>query len=166
MIAALDVHYAGEEATAAALVFRDWTDAEPVETATVRVPKPAPYEPGRFYKRELPCLLRVLEELEAKPDTMVVDGHAWLGEGKPGLGAHLHAALHEKASVIGVAKKEFDGNTLALPVFRGKSKQPLWVTAAGVEPTTAAGYIQMMHGRHRLPTLLKRVDQLARGTYL
>jgi deoxyribonuclease V len=39
----------------------------------------------------------------------------------------------------------------------------LFITAAGVSLERAADYIKAMHGPFRLPTLLKRVDQLCRG---
>jgi len=40
----------------------------------------------------------------------------------------------------------------------------LYVTAAGMRLQEAADRIQRMHGPHRIPTLLKRVDTLARGS--
>ena len=43
----------------------------------------APYEPGRFYRRELPCLLTALEAITARPATVIMDGYVWLdGEGR------------------------------------------------------------------------------------
>ncbi|PKN30756.1 MAG: endonuclease V, partial [Deltaproteobacteria bacterium HGW-Deltaproteobacteria-21] len=48
-------------------------------------------------------------------------------------------------------------------VFRGRSKSPLYVTAAGMDPSEAAGHIRSMHGGHRIPTLLKQVDRLSRS---
>jgi deoxyribonuclease V len=48
-------------------------------------------------------------------------------------------------------------------VIRGRSKVPLNVTAVGIDAAEAAECIRRMDGRHRIPTLLKRVDQLARG---
>jgi deoxyribonuclease V len=38
----------------------------------------------------------------------------------------------------------------------------LFVTAAGIAPPRAADLVRSMHGPHRIPTLLKRTDQLAR----
>ena len=65
------------------------------------------------------------------------------------------------AAVIGVAKAAFErGN--AMPVLRGDSGRPLFVTAAGMNGHEAAELIRGMHGPHRVPTLLKRADQLAR----
>ena len=63
--------------------------------------------------------------------------------------------------MIGVAKTAFAGAP-AVPVVRGDSARPLYVTAAGLDPQLAARHLAAMHGPHRLPTLLKRVDTLAR----
>ena len=54
------------------------------------------------------------------------------------------------------------GATLAQELRRGTSRSPLYVTAAGMEATEAARHIAEMHGPHRVPTLLKRVDRLCR----
>jgi endonuclease V-like protein UPF0215 family len=48
-------------------------------------------------------------------------------------------------------------------VLRGESESPLFVSAVGVELTDAADAIKKRHGAYRIPTLLKRVDTLARG---
>ncbi|MBN1843541.1 MAG: endonuclease V, partial [Deltaproteobacteria bacterium] len=47
-------------------------------------------------------------------------------------------------------------------IFRGGSIHPLYVTSAGVDLQKASEKIRTMHGAHRIPTLLKRVDLLAR----
>jgi len=47
-------------------------------------------------------------------------------------------------------------------VLRGDSRRPLYVTAAGLDPAAAALHVRSMHGPFRIPTLLKRVDQLCR----
>jgi deoxyribonuclease V len=66
--------------------------------------------------------------------------------------------------VIGVAKTYFQGSR-AVSVRRPGSDRPLFVTAVGVDLTAAAQQIASMHGPYRIPTLLRRVDQLARGRY-
>jgi deoxyribonuclease V len=48
-------------------------------------------------------------------------------------------------------------------VLRGGSARPLYVTAAGLSADEAARRVRDMHGPYRIPTLLKRVDQLCRG---
>jgi deoxyribonuclease V len=49
----------------------------------------------------------------------------------------------------------------AKEVLRGQSRQPLFVTSVGLEDD-AAQCVRKMHGEFRMPTLLKRVDQLCR----
>jgi deoxyribonuclease V len=126
-----------------------------------RIESVAEYQPGEFYRRELPCLLAVLERGPAA-EVAVVDGYVWLGPERPGLGAHLFEALGKRIAVIGVAKTRFAGAGEAVPMYRGESRSPLYVTAAGVGVTEAAGWIARMAGPYRVPEMLKRVDQLAR----
>jgi len=159
MIACLDVHYGQETATAAGVIFNDWRDAEPADERVVRVSHIKPYVPGQFFLRELPCLIAVLDVLR-QAEVVVIDGYVWLGK-LPGLGAHLHSALGGKTAVIGVAKTKFQ-EADGIEILRGKSTKPLFITAAGIAPEIAAEHIRSMHGPHRIPTLLKRVDRLAR----
>jgi deoxyribonuclease V len=164
VIAALDVQYADERAAAAGLVFADWTDAAPVAERVVQVAEPAAYVSGEFWRRELPCLMQVLAALPGRPDVVVIDGYVWLdGQGRRGLGAHLHEALGGTVAVIGVAKSAFQGSPHAVPVVRGESTRPLFVTAQGLVPTDAAAAVARMHGPFRVPTLLRRADQLCRA---
>jgi deoxyribonuclease V len=165
MIAAVDVCYSETGATAGGVLFTLWTSERPARELREFIEQVQSYEPGSFYKRELPCLLKLLEPVKGRVETIIVDGYVWLGpENRPGLGAHLHEALDEQTPVIGVAKSIFRGATNAEAVLRGRSRRPLYVTAAGMDPVIAAKNVQGMHGPHRIPTLLKRVDQLCRST--
>ncbi len=159
-LAAVDVCYHDAGATAAALSFRQWHDAKPDAQFICQISDVAAYEPGMFYKRELPCLLSVLRLLPHPPEIVIVDGHAWLRPGEPGLGWHLHAALG--IPVIGVAKTSFDQSSHAAHVFRGESQRPVYVTSIGIAQDVAARHISSMYGAFRLPTLLKLVDHLCR----
>jgi deoxyribonuclease V len=162
MLACLDVDYRENGACAAAVVFRDWRDGAAAEERTVGIAEVQPYEPGQFYRRELPCLLAVLRVLPPI-ETVIIDGYVWLeGASKPGLGAHLHEALGGRCAVIGVAKTKFQGADGAREVLRGTSQRPLYVTAVGVSLDVAAERVRSMHGAHRIPTLLGRVDDLCR----
>ena len=164
MIAFTDVQYdADTSARAACVVADDWADAHPRGSLTVRVAPIAAYEPGAFYKRELPCLMAVLE-VSPKVTHVVIDGYVWLdAAGTPGLGAHLHAALGGKTPVIGIAKTAFRGSEMALKLERPGTAKPLFVTSIGLEPGQALAAAKRLHGEHRIPTLLKLVDQLARS---
>jgi deoxyribonuclease V len=165
-ILALDVHYddATSSALAAAVTFQSWSDATPVATYTTRVENVAPYVPGRFFERELPCLTALLSEHQLNPHILVVDGFVHLdANGKPGLGAHLYKALGGAIPVIGVAKTSFAGLSTDCSVLRGDSSRPLYVTAVGVSLDEAKAYVRAMHGKHRMPTLLTAVDHACRG---
>lgn len=159
-LVATDVYYddGSARARAAGLVFDDWEATSVVEERVVHVSPVAPYEPGRFYLRELPCLLSLLAPLA--PDLVIVDGFVDLGPGRPGLGRHLHEALG--LPVVGVAKTSFHGAAPAL-VQRGGSARPLYVTAVGLGLDQAAEGVARMAGPNRIPILLQRVDHLSRG---
>jgi deoxyribonuclease V len=167
MIACLDVHYRGAAARAACVVLQSWTDRSPVASYVAPITDVQPYEPGRFYLRELPCLLTVLRLLTMSPDVLVIDGYVWLSpDRKPGLGAHLHSALGDASSVIGVAKTEFlalHASPLVELVYRGTSTRPLFVTSVGIDPDRAGALVRSMHGDHRIPEALRLADRLARS---
>ncbi len=160
---AVDVHYHSSGAVAAGVLFHDWTDERPASEWAVRISKVEPYTPGQFYKREAPCILQLLRQVEKSPQTIIIDGHAYLGrERKKGLGRHVYDALDGKIAVIGVAKTPFKDTPRSVELHRGRSKRPLYVTAVGVDEDVARECIARMHGPNRTPTLLKRVDQLCR----
>ena len=163
MIAALDVQYDNNDAVAGMVVFSTWSDRTPVERIRYEMSDCVPYEPGQFYKRELPVLLQTLKQTGSCLQTVIVDGYVDLGGGRHGLGRHLFDALNGETSVVGVAKTRFEGNECAIEVFRGASTRPLFVTAAGCTTQEAARRVKAMHGANRMPTLLKMVDSIARG---
>jgi deoxyribonuclease V len=162
MIACVDVDYRDSEAVAACVLFGEWTDAASAAEYVERITNVEEYQPGQFYRRELPCLLRVLANVTEPLETIVIDGYVWLGESRPGLGEHLYEALARSVPIIGVAKTHFHGS-VSEEVRRGASRRPLFVSAAGVDARTAAEHVRSMHGPHRIPTLLSKVDQLCRG---
>lgn len=163
----LDVGYQGGGARAACVVADSWEAETPASTYVADIETVEPYEPGSFFRRELPCLVSVLRRLPALPSVLVVDGYVWLASlERPGLGAHLHEVLQHAVPVVGVAKTAFvgvDRCSAVVPVFRGTSKRPLLVTAVGMEPSAAALCVLGMAGKYRIPELLRIVDHLARG---
>ena len=165
MRACLDVAYAPPVVGAACVLFRSWSDAEEVAHAVACSDAAAPYVPGQFYRRELPHLLAVLGHVREPLESIVVDGYVWLGPSRPGLGAHLYEALGRRVAIVGVAKTPFGASAarVTVEVFRGRSRRPLLVTSAGVEVAIAAKWVRAMHGRYRIPTLLRRADQLSRS---
>lgn len=162
MVGATDVHYDdGGTATAALVVCRDLTFSTVDSEHVVDIPDAAPYRPGVFAERELPCIRAVLA-LGPPLELLVVDGYATLDpHGRPGLGAHTATAIG--IPVIGVAKTAFRGATHAIEVIRGAATRPLYVTAAGgIDVAEAARIVAAMAGPHRVPAAIARADALAR----
>ena len=166
-IALVDVHYDGSAAHAACILARSWEADSTLETQVLHIGHVEPYEPGSFYRRELPCLLSVLRRLTVRPDVVVIDGYVWLASAeRAGLGAHLYEALGTNVAVVGIAKTAFAGVercAVVAQVFRGGSHRPLHVTAAGMDLVLAAQCVRRMAGRHRIPELVRKVDRLARA---
>lgn len=162
-MACIDVDYREPGAVAACLTFSAFTDEKASGEYVAAIPQVEPYQPGAFYRRELPCILRVLEQLAEPPRVLVIDGFVWLGPDRPGLGARLYQALGERVPILGVAKTKFAGAEPLQEVLRGESRLPLLVSAIGLDLEVAVEHIRSMHGEHRIPTLLKRVDRLCRS---
>lgn len=162
MYAAVDVQYLPSGEARAALVIAPSAAFSLIETEkVVLVPSVAPYVPGEFWRRELPCLQAVLSGVSGL-SLLVVDGYVDLDpSGRPGLGARASAAFG--VPVVGVAKTRFASATHAVPVLRGSATRPLYVTAVGLAVAEAADLVRGMAGRYRLPDALRRVDALARG---
>jgi deoxyribonuclease V len=163
VIACLDAAYLATETSVACVLATDWLAGTAADEFVRTFPQAAPYQSGEFFRRELPGLLQLLAELSVPLTVVIIDGYVWLdSNGKPGLGGHLFSALGGHIAVVGVAKTRFVGAP-AIPVLRGTSRSPLFVTSAGIPPDEAADRVRQMHGRFRLPTLLKRADSLSRS---
>lgn len=163
MILAFDVYYVNADATTSCVCFDDWTDSVSTQDFVEITHNVAPYESGKFYKRELPCITSLLKKHNLQPEIIVIDGYVWLDENKIGLGGHLYNELGGNIPVIGAAKSRFALHSKVKEVFRGTSKNPIYVTAIGIDLDEAADNIEKMDGAFREPILLKRADQLCRG---
>lgn len=164
MVLAVDVYYYETFARAVAVLF-EWEDEKVKEIVVEQLQNIEAYIPGEFYKRELPCILKVLEKVKLDEiQAIVVDGYVYLDNNKKyGLGAYLWEALEQKIPVIGVAKKTFHGNEKNVAALRrGQSQNPLYVSAIGIELDTALELISTMHGDFRIPSILKYLDQLTK----
>lgn len=162
MLLAIDVYYIENSAKAVGVLFENWQDASPTDIIVAYKQDVAPYQPGQFYQRELPCITELLKQVDLSTlSAIIVDGYVYLDNaGKIGLGGYLYHSLQQQLPVIGVAKQAFNGNTkYVAEVFRGDSKKPLYVTAIGMPLPDVAENIHLMHGKHRMPTLLTLLDQ-------
>lgn len=161
MIVCVDVDYGSAAVVAALVGFHAWADeVAALELVDRHDAAPAPYTPGAFFERELPYVAEIVARVTDPIEVIVIDGYVWLGPERRGLGVYVHERCG--APVIGVAKSAFAGAS-AVPVVRGESARPLFVTAIGIDAALAAEHVRGMHGAFRIPTLIKRADSLARG---
>jgi len=166
MIYAFDTYYFDQHARTVCLAFEDWAAEQESAVYTTELEVPSEYESGAFYKRELPCILDAISKIKMAPDALIiVDGFVSLDdEGKKGLGSYLFDSLEGKYPVIGIAKNGYAAfDSKRREVYRGASKKPLYLTAISANVDQITEEVKAMHGEYRIPTLLKRLDQLTRA---
>ena len=164
MILATDTQYGDDTALSAGVLFSKWTSDKVDHCIIKTIDKIEPYQSGSFYKRELPCILALLDDIHEQLEVIVIDGFVNLGhEAKDGLGMRLYDAIDRSTQIIGVAKKAFINTPKVCQLLRGTSQKPLFVTSVGIPLNDAKNHVKMMHGQNRIPTQLKKVDQLCRG---
>ena len=162
----MDVHLEGEGARVAAVAFDDWAAAEGTRNyslAIAHVEKPAK---GELDLRALPWLVQLLDANRLQPEVIVLDGFVHLdAQDTPALGRRLHDTLGGRVAVIGVSKSLFKGDTPdQFCIFREDETPPLVITCEGIDLGAAKARIRMMHGRKRLPTLMKLAARIAKGS--
>lgn len=161
---AIAVHFDATQAQAAAVAFDAWDAPEATKTYIshiAQVEKPAR---GELDLRELHCVMQLLREHRLEPELVLIDGFVHLdADETPGLGHHLFHALGGRAPVIGVSKTSRPGLPAQFEVMREEEARPLTVTCAGVDIGAARVRVRAMHGRKRVPTLMKLVARLAKG---
>ena len=163
-VLAIDVYYRPDDAKAVGVIF-NWEDAKPTETVVEYIKGAGDYVPGEFYKRELPCIQRIFEVVNLDTiEAIIIDGHMYIDNiGNFGLGGYAWQLLQNKIPVIGVAKSSFFANKKTVfEVLRGESKNPLYVSAIGIELDIAASLIKNMHGNYRMPDILKELDRITK----
>jgi deoxyribonuclease V len=164
MKAVLDVHYYNQIAHAACIEFVNWSDAASDRTTVTSMKVPSDYRPGKFFRRELPCLLAVLKKANRHFESIIIDGYVFL---KPptvdGLGAYLERALPYSPGVIGVAKNPLRMADRFVAITRGRSKKPLYISSLNIPLKEAAELVAGMDGAYRIPTLIRLADKASRG---
>jgi deoxyribonuclease V len=161
MILALDVHYKAAGAKAVGLLF-NWEDAFPEEVIIEYINQVADYVPGEFYKRELPCLLKIIEQISLDNiDAIIIDGYVYIDNDMNfGLGGRLWEALENRVPVIGVAKTSFFKNKDTVrELKRGISNSPLYISSIGLQLDTCVSFIRNMQGDYRMPDILTFLDK-------
>jgi deoxyribonuclease V len=161
---AVGVHPHGDGAWAAAVAFEEWDAREATRTYTSHIeqlPKPAR---GELDLRDLACVMQLLREHKLEPDTIVIDRAVHLDAADtPGLGRHLYDALGGRVAVIGLSTKAMPGLPAQFEVYREEEARPVFVTCVGVDLGAAKVRVRGMHGKRRVPTLMKLAGRLAQG---
>ena len=92
---AVDAYYAGSKAKVVGVLFENFSNEKPLKIISNVVGDVAPYESGSFYKRELPCIALLLQDLDVLYISLIViDGFVYLdGDGRYGLGAGIYTSV-------------------------------------------------------------------------
>jgi deoxyribonuclease V len=161
----MDVHLQGDTARVAAVAFDDWTAFEGTRNYVLAVEHVQKPVKGEADLRALPWLVQLLDANRLQPEAIVLDGFVHLdAQETPGLGRRLHDTLGGRVAVIGVSKTGFKDTPAQFEVHREEETAPLVVTCAGIDLGAAKARVRMMHGRKRLPTLMKLAARIAKGS--
>jgi deoxyribonuclease V len=163
MLLAIDVYYKEYLARAIGVLF-DWEDESPQDILIELLEGIEEYIPGEFYKRELPCLLKIVEKVNLSDlEAIIVDGHVNVENEKYGLGGKLYEQLYGQVPVIGIAKSPFYANKdMTIEIYRGKSKMPLYISSIGIDLNEVVEKVINMTGEYRIPNILKTLDMLTK----
>lgn len=119
LIGGTDVGFEDEgKTTRAAIVILTYPDFDVVEYHVARLKTEFPYIPGYLSFREYPALLSAWEQVEHKPDLLLVDGQGVAHPRRLGIASHLGLLLD--MPTIGVAKKRLCGYYNPLPKVAGQ----------------------------------------------
>lgn len=119
LVGGTDVGFEDEgKITRAAIVILTYPDFDVVEYHVARLKTEFPYIPGYLSFREYPALLSAWEQVEHKPDLLLVDGQGVAHPRRLGIASHLGLLLD--MPTIGVAKKRLCGHYNPLPKVAGQ----------------------------------------------
>lgn len=119
LVGGTDVGFEDEgKTTRAAIVILTYPNFDVVEYHVARLKTEFPYIPGYLSFREYPALLSAWEQVEHKPDLLLVDGQGVAHPRRLGIASHLGLLLN--MPTIGVAKKRLCGHYNPLPKVAGQ----------------------------------------------
>jgi deoxyribonuclease V len=170
-----------EDCVRAAVAVLSFPALELVDQAIAVEPVSFPYVPGLLSFREIPPVVKALDQLGLHPDLLLCDGQGIAHPRRCGFASHL--GLVTGIRTIGVAKSRLVGNHGEVPVHKGE-----WVslvhkdevigvvlrTRAGVAPVyvsighrigldRAIAFVLACTTRYRLPETTRWAHRLASG---
>lgn len=116
-IAGVDCSFPDEHTSRAVISVLNAQTLQPIKTVTADAPTTFPYVPGFLSFREIPVILKALEQLDAWPDLFMVDGAGIAHPRRLGIAAHLGVLLDRPA--LGVAKSRLYGTHKEVPNVKG-----------------------------------------------
>lgn len=181
-IAGVDVGFEDQNrVTRSAVAVLEFPSLKLVEFAVARVPTRFPYVPGLLSFREIPAVLKALEQLNSLPQLLLCDGQGIAHPRRIGIASHLGVLLD--LPTIGVAKSrligthtevaEEKGAWVALQdkdetigaVLRTRTRvKPLYISPGhriGLE--SAVQFVMACVTRYRLPETTRWAHRLASG---
>jgi deoxyribonuclease V len=181
-IAGVDVSVHGDEVQAAVAVIA-YPSLDILNHTLWRGPVQYPYVPGLLSFREVPAVLRALEQLHELPDLIMADAQGIAHPRRLGMAAHLGILVD--LPVIGVAKSRLVGEYVEPDDYPG-ARSPLMLgseqvgevvrTRAGVKPLfisighrmtlpEAVDLVLTSCTRYRLPEPTRQAHLLSRDGY-
>ncbi|MDE1463110.1 deoxyribonuclease V [Spartinivicinus poritis] len=179
-VAGVDVAYEkhSNQLIAAVVVLNATSTLQIVETATATGRAQFPYIPGLFSFRELPPLVKALEQLSTEPDLIICDGQGIAHPRRFGLACHL--GILYNIPTIGCGKTRLIGEAGTIAPTRGSFTELIdneevigcvLRTQSDVKPiyvsighrvclATACEWVLKLSPKYRLPETTRQADQL------
>ena len=169
----------GGEVTRAAMVLLKYPSLELVEYTVARIATTMPYIPGFLSFRETPALMAAWQQLEHRPDLLMVDGQGIAHPRRLGVASHF--GLLVDVPTLGVAKSRLCGTFEPLAdepgasqplmdkgeqigfVLRSKIRcNPLFISPGHrISPATALSLVESCLKGYRLPEPTRWADAVA-----
>lgn len=178
-VAGLDVGYRSNDTVAGVCVVFDAKTLVVLDEIVVEDTTDFPYIAGLFAFREMPVLLRALDQVTVTPDLLVADGQGLAHPRRFGLACHL--GVHTGIPSIGVAKNAMgafdppghargsmsdlvmDDEVVGRAVRTQDGVKPVFVSVGHkIDLDRACAEVLRLAPRYRLPETTRRADTLTR----
>jgi len=117
-VAGADISFdRGSDLMHAAIIVLELSTLDPVARSLISDQTSFPYIPGLLAFREIPVLLKAWQQLEFKPDVLILDGHGIAHPRRMGIATHFGIEIDHPT--IGCAKNILVGSYGELPVAKG-----------------------------------------------
>lgn len=162
----------------AGIILLSFPALQPIAFSLVKSETHFPYIPGYLAFREVPALVQVWEQMQVKPDVLVVDGHGIAHPRRLGIAAHfgtttgqtsmgcakklLCGKFQEPGSTFGAYSPIMDKQEQIGYAFRSKAKTaPVFISPGnGMGMQNSLEIIQQCTGKYRIPEPTRLAHEL------